>query len=505
MTVYNKNKNMMLVASLTIVAKLIAIIRQVVLTYFYGASAISDAYILAQTIPNTLFLLVSSAIGVSFMPIFNQIRNEKDDEEAELFTTSMVNMVIILASVIVVITMLFSSQIIFIFASGFNSATAEIASKFLRISIFSIYFIGMCGIFSSYLKIKGDYFSPSVIGIVLSIVEIASCIFAYYFNDVLLAIGITIAAFAQFSFVFISAVKHGYKRHNKLGLCDPYIKRAIIMSIPVMLGLGVDEINVIIDKTIASGFQTGSISALNYSNTLVAIVHNVISVSINTVLFTEVARLATIDDHKQIASQIHESLHLALLFLIPSTIGMIIYSEPIIQILYERGNFLHESTVLTAGAMVFYSLYIIPNGVRLISQSYFYAYGKTKFCMYVGFVAVTVNIVFNLFLSRFIGINGLALATSIGVTVGAVILLLRLVHDNKEINILNLFKSACIMTFNALIMGIISFIIYRLLTNLLPMLVALIVAVFVAILVYFILSVLTKTLDTSVIKRLIRR
>ena len=87
---------MMLVASLTIFAKLVAIIRQIVLTYFFGASIITDAYILSQTIPNTLFLLVSSAIGVSFMPIFNQMRSEKNDKEAEFFTTRMVNSVLIM-------------------------------------------------------------------------------------------------------------------------------------------------------------------------------------------------------------------------------------------------------------------------------------------------------------------------------------------------------------------------------------------------------------------------
>ena len=496
---------MMLVASLTIFAKLVAIIRQIVLTYFFGASTISDAYILSQTIPNTLFLLVSSAIGVNFMPIFNQIRSEKNDKEAEFFTTRMVNSVLIIASVIVIVTMLFSRQIIFVFASGFDNETAYLAAKYLRLSIFSIYFIGMCGMFSSYLKIKGDFFSPSIIGIVLSVVEIVSCVLAFYFNDVILAIGITVASMAQFLVVFVAAIRKGYRRHRKIGIWDEYIKRAVIMSLPVMIGLGVDEINVIVDKTIASGFQMGSISALNYANTLVSIVHNVISVSINTVLFTEVSRLAAVDDRREIALRIHESLHIALLLLIPSTVGLIVFAQPIIQLMYERGNFTHESTLLTAGAMVFYALYIIPNGVRLISQSFFYAYGKTRFCMYVAFIAVAANIILNLCFSRTMGINGLALATSVGVTVGAVILFAKLLLENKEINLRILVKSSVIMVGNSVVMGIGSLWVYKYINSRVPILVSLIIAIFIAIIIYFVMSILTKTLDRSVVNKLIKR
>lgn len=496
---------MMLVASLTIFAKLVAIIRQIVLTYFFGASTITDAYILSQTIPNTLFLLVSSAIGVSFIPIFNQIRSEKNDKETEFFTTRMVNSVLIIASVIVIVTMLFSRQIIFVFASGFDNETAYLAAKYLRLSIFSIYFIGMCGIFSAYLKIKGDFFSPSIIGIVLSVVEIVSCVLAFYFNDVILAIGITVASMAQFLVVFVAAIRKGYRRHRKIGIWDEYIKRAVIMSLPIMIGLGVDEINVIVDKTIASGFQIGSISALNYANTLVSIVHNVISVSINTVLFTEVSRLAAVDNRREIALRIHESLHNALLLLIPSTVGLIVFAQPIIQLMYERGNFTHESTLLTAGAMVFYALYIIPNGVRLISQSFFYAYGKTRFCMYVGFIAVAANIILNLCFSRTMGINGLALATSVGVTVGAVILFVKLLFENKEINVRILVKSSVIMVGNSVVMGIGSLWVYKYINSRVPILVSLIIAIFIAIIIYFVMSILTKTLDRTVVNKLIKR
>ena len=498
-------RNMMLVASLTVLSKLIAIIRQIVLTNFFGASNISDAYILAQSIPNTLFLLVSSAIGVSFIPVFNQVRRNKGENEADLYTSRMINCVLIISSVIIVFSLIFSNQIIYIFASGFDSQTAMLASKYLRISVFSIYFIGMCGVLSSYLKIKGDFLVPSIIGIALSLVEITTCIIAYYYSDVILAIGITVAAVCQFLLVFFSSIKHGYKHHINLSVRDEWIKKSVLMSLPVMIGLGVDEVNVIVDRTIASGFQTGSISVLNYANTLVSIVHNTISVSIYTVLFTEVSELAVKNERQSMCKRIINALETALLLLIPATVGIIVFSHPIIHVLYERGNFSATSTELTSGAMVFYALYIVPNGIRLISQAYFYAYGRTKLCMIVGFIAVASNIILNLTLSRKIGLNGLALATSIGVLIGSVILFVKLYIENRDFSFKVLIVKSFIIFFNSMVMGIISYLFFQFMMGKISVLLNLILSVCLSLVIYFSMSIITRTLNKDTIMLYLHR
>ena len=105
------NKSVLIVAILTIASKIVAVLRQIVLTYCFGASSITDAYILSQSIPNTLFLLIGTAISVSFIPIFNQVRKEKGENHAELFTTKVINAVIVLASVLIILTLVFSRQI----------------------------------------------------------------------------------------------------------------------------------------------------------------------------------------------------------------------------------------------------------------------------------------------------------------------------------------------------------------------------------------------------------
>lgn len=501
----SNDRNMMLVASMTMLSKIVALLRYMVLTYIVGATSASDAFILSQTIPNVMFMLVTAAVGTSFIPVYNQAKNEKGDSAAENFTTRTLNYIAIIASIVVLITLVFSRQIIFLFASGFDPKTASLAAQYLRISIFSVYFIGMCGVFSAYLRIKGDFFFPSVIGIALSITEIIFCLLAYVFDDVLLAVGVTAAAFAQFAIVFVSARKRGYRYQHKLGLKDEYIKKALLMAFPIMIGLGFDEINVIIDKAIASGFQAGSISALNYSSTLVSMVHLVISGSINTVLFTEVSKLAIINDRARIAKQIQSSLSNAMFFLIPATVGLIVFSKPIVQLLFQRGNFTPESTVLTAEATIFYSLSIIPNGVRAITQSYFYAYGKTKLCMYIGVVGVAINIGLNILLSRLMGINGLPLATSIVVFVSGMALFVILCTENKEIEIGKLCRRVIILLMNSTVMGVFLYFSYRWLCGYIASNIAVILSTVAGCAIYMMLSKMTKTIDANQIKNAFKK
>ena len=125
--------------------------------------------------------------------------------------------------------------------------------------------------------------------------------------------------------------------------------------------------------------------------------------------------------------------------------------------------------------------------------------------MYVGFIAVAANIILNLCFSRTMGINGLALATSVAVTVGAVILFAKLLLENKEINVRILVKSSVIMVGNSVVMGIGSLWVYKYINSRVPILVSLIVAIFIAIIIYFVMSILTKTLDRTVVNKLIKR
>lgn len=502
-------RNISIVIFLSMIAKTIAIIRQMVLTYFYGAGSISDAYILSQSITNTLFLLISTAIGVSFTPVFLKIKKDKGYNESLNFSGNILSLLLIISTIIIVLTLIYSNKIVFIFAKGFKENTANTTALFLRISVFSIYFVGMIGVFSSFLKIKGDYFSPSILGIALSIVEIPSFYIAAKVDDIFLPIGVLLATIVQWVIVVVASKKKGFKFYPQLNLKSKYLSRVVILSLPIMIGLGVDQINVIIDRNIASTFSSGSISSLTYANTIVSIIHTLIAVSINSVVFVEVSKNAFDSKKELVIGNIFKGLETTLLLLIPTTIGLISFSTPIVKILYERGNFDNSQTIITSEILIFYAIYLIPNGIRLIIQSYFYAYGKTKFCMYAGLIAVAVNISFNIFLSRYLGVKGLALATSLGIIVSSIILFIKFIMDNDNFPLRKFNIQVLKICICSLLMIIPSIFVFSFLEVYMSIILSLFITIITACTVYFSLAylfgIINKDVIINIVNNIIRR
>src|SRR5690554_1445747 len=157
----NMKKNIAIIMFITIFSKFFGFFREIALTYFYGASAVSDVYLIAQTIPNVIFAFVGTGLATTFIPIYNKVLKEKGDQDANRFVSNLVNVVLFLTTIIVALVLAFTPQVVMLFASGFNEKTMSLAVLFTRISIFGIYFSGMIYIFNSYLQIKDNFMIPA--------------------------------------------------------------------------------------------------------------------------------------------------------------------------------------------------------------------------------------------------------------------------------------------------------------------------------------------------------
>ena len=138
----------------TILSKILGFGREMVLSYVYGASAISDAYLISQTIPAVIFSFVSVGIATGYIPLYSRILSEHGKIEANRYTNNLINALLLLASAIVFIVLLFTQPIVKTFASGFTGETFQLAVSFTRISVFGVYFSAITIIFASFLQIQ---------------------------------------------------------------------------------------------------------------------------------------------------------------------------------------------------------------------------------------------------------------------------------------------------------------------------------------------------------------
>lgn len=189
---------------ISILSKFLGFARETVLSYFYGASNISDTYLISLTIPAVVFSFLGGALGTSYIPLMGSIIKEKGERESLRFTNNIVNFVILIATVLVLFVLSFTEPVVKLFASGFKEETFKMAIAFTRIAVFGVYFTGLTYIFSSFLQIKGNFIIPALVGFPYSILVILSIILSRKLNYLyILSFGSVLAIASQFLLVFI--------------------------------------------------------------------------------------------------------------------------------------------------------------------------------------------------------------------------------------------------------------------------------------------------------------
>jgi len=229
----------------------------------------------------------------------------------------------------------------------------------------------------------------------------------------ILVIGSVLAIASQLLLLIPFMYRKGYRYHFVLDRRDEYLKKLIYLSLPIIIGVSVNQVNILIDRTLASRIVEGGISALNYANKLNDFVQGLFVISIVTVMYPLISKMAAEKNIAGLKKTLSESISGINLLVVPATVGMMIFAEPIVRMLFGRGAFDEQAVVLTSSALFFYALGIVGYGLREVLSRAFYSLQDTKTPMINATIAVGLNIILNIILSRFMGIGGLALATSI--------------------------------------------------------------------------------------------
>ena len=216
------------------------------------------------------------------------------------------------------------------------------------------------------------------------------------------------------------------------------------LILPILIGSSAYQINLVVDKTLASELVSGSISVLNYSSKIYLMIISVFVMALTTVIFPKLSSSMIRNESQEIRSIISESVDTVALITLPATFAIVFLSYPIVEILFQRNMFNETATLMTSGALTFYILGLFFASLRMIFEKVFYSMQKTKIPMINGLIAVAVNVGFDIILVRFMQHKGLALATSISSLVSAITLYISLkkVYPDIEIkdNLISLIK-----------------------------------------------------------------
>lgn len=447
------------VMAITVLAKVLGFARELILSFFFGATGISDAYLISQTIPGIIFQFVGTGLATCFIPIYLNISHQEDEEKANYFTNTILTIVFVFSTIVILVVLGNTPFIVKIFASGFEGETLRNAILFTRISIMSLYFSSMIYVMNSYLQMKNKFGLVAFSAIPNSIVIMFSIIIGAKSDIIWLPIGSIIAVLIQAMVLLGVAQKENFQLRLNVNLKNPKVLEMGKLMIPVTIGVSINELNLLIDRTVASRLAVGGISALTYAESLVMFIQGIFVQTVVTVYYPSLTQKAERGDIKGTKDALKDAMKGMFFLLIPVTMGCLMLSEDLVRLLYERGNFNNDAVIMTSTALLLYTIGIIGYGFREIFSRFFYAFHDTKTPMINAAVGVTLNIIMNLTLSPILGIGGLALATSVSATITAILLFIQLRIRYGKLFTLNDLKGYIKVIISTVIMGVVVYVV----------------------------------------------
>lgn len=490
-------KTVFVLMILTIVAKVIGLARELTLSYFFGATNISDAYLISQTIPAVLFGFVGAGLSTCYIPIYSDVLRKKGAGPGIDFTNNVTNVFIGISTILVVLVLIFTKPVVKLFASGFTGDTLKLAMVFTQVSILGIYFTAIGYIYRSYLQLKDSFLLPTVLGFVSNFIIIISIMLSSKFNVMILAIGSVLAAASQVVFLLPTLYKKGYRYGFVFNLKDSHFIKMSKQALPVIIGNSANQINWLVDRTLASRIVVGGISALYYANKLNGFVQGIFVASIATVMYPRISKMAAENDIEKVKLSLKESITISNLLVVPATIISMIFAEPIVSLLFGRGAFDTTAIGLTSYALLFYSVGMVGFGLREVLSRGFYSLQDTRTPMINAFIAMVMNIVLNIILSKFLGIGGLALATSIAALFCTVLLFISLKKKIGPFGMKDIIISFIKILVSSLLMGLIAKYTYSILISRLDYKINLFASMVIGGLAYLIFIYLMKIEDVD--------
>lgn len=494
----------------TILSKILGFGRELVLSTYYATTWYADSYIIALTIPTVIFSAIGLAISTSIIPIYSNIEKEKGIEEGNKFINNLMNIVLLIFIVLLILGLLFVRPLVKIFAVGFEGQVFELAVNFTRILLFGIIFTGINYILVAYLQVKGNFKVPGLISLPYSVVIIISIILSVKLNNIyILAYGTLIAIMVQPLFQLPFAIKEGFKYKYIFNPKDENIKKLVKLIVPVLIGVSVWQLNNLVDKTLASTFAEGTIASFNYAMKLYYFVQGLFITSIVTVIYPHLSNLLASNNMDGFKKSITKGINVMLILVLPIAIGAIVLANPIVKVLFERGEFTSTSTIMTSNILACYALGLVSFGISDIICRAFYSLEDTKSPMLNGVLVVMINITLNLILSKVIGYTGLAIASTIATFAGVGIYFYMLRKKIGPFGISKILNVGIKCLVSALIMGLITIITYNKLSLMLgsatlQLTIVLGISVIVGAIVYGVLIYILKVEEMNMILEFIK-
>lgn len=430
-------KTVVSVMMIMLLGKIAGLVRGILISAAYGTrTAEAEAFSVASKIP-TKFLDVffAAAFTAGFIPIFSRYFEKDGKKSAFELSNSFLTLTLLLTAAATALLVIFSPSVISVMAPGFSPELRELTTRLLRIMLPTIILSGAAFSVTGILQAMEEFNAPAAMSLVSNLLIIAYLVFFEgKFGVVGLAAVFMFAWGAQIIVQLPALRKKGFRFRPTLNLRHPGLKEVGLLALPVLVSSWAIPINDLVNTSAVSSVSQGA-SAIMYSNELFTVITGVFAFSLTNVMFTKFSKQQAGGKTEEFGESLTRSAKLMMFILLPMSAGVFVLAPLIVRMFYERGAFDAESTLVTAGALRYYSLGMLGYGLYTLLSRGFYAVKEGKTPLLTSLLAIGVNAALSFTLVNIMGASGAALAFSVSITITGLIMLI--VLQKKKMLFLN--------------------------------------------------------------------
>ncbi len=423
------------VSALTLVSRVLGLVRDALTAQLLGAGWVNDALSYAWTIPNAFRRLFGEgALGSAFVPVFTRTLENEGEKRAREVANGVISSVglflALLAGALVAAVTFISPATLAGWSDRIDMRQAGLVLWLLQVLLPYLAVICVIAQFMGVLNALGRFAVPAIAPLILNVVWIAAVVMAATRSDDpqvqvrWIAWGILLAAVLQFAWHLPFLARWGMGFRLVRPRLTPELREVGTLFVPMLLGMGAGQINVIVDRNVALAMlPEGGTTHIYYGLRVMQFPLGLVAVALGTAVYPTLLRLATRREDRAVATTASQALRTNLVMCLPAAFGLVVLAEPIVALLFGRGEYGAAAVTHTSSALVGYALGIPSAGLVILLNRVFYATGDTRTPMLVGLSLVLVNAGLDIALVGPLGEFGLGLATSITSILTAVLLL----------------------------------------------------------------------------------
>ncbi|HGF5189809.1 TPA: murein biosynthesis integral membrane protein MurJ [Vibrio parahaemolyticus] len=428
-------KSGMIVSAMTLISRVLGLVRDVVVANLMGAGASADVFFFANKIPNFLRrLFAEGAFSQAFVPVLTENHAQGDMDKTRELIARAAGTLGVIVSIVTVLGVLGSGVVTALFGFGWfldwmhggpAAEKFELASLMLKITFPYLWFITFVALSGAILNTLGKFAVSSFTPVFLNIMIILA---AWFISpqmsqpEIGLAIGVFLGGLVQFLFQIPFLIKAGVMVKPKWGWRDPGVVKIRTLMIPALFGVSVSQINLLFDTFIASFLQTGSISWLYYSDRLLEFPLGLFGIAIATVILPALSRKHVDSQSEGFAHTMDWGVRMVTLLGIPAMLGLMALAKPMLMVLFMRGEFSPQDVHQASLSLLAYASGLLNFMLIKVLAPGYYSRQDTKTPVKYGIIAMVTNMVFNAIFAYFYGYVGLAIATALSAFVNMALL-----------------------------------------------------------------------------------